>query len=97
MPARLRLIERFSAFGELLGRAIEAESSSNLRFSPAGRDWRYTMIMPDGSLFGTTNGDGSARVEFCVTCHRAAGDDRDHLFFLPQEYRRRFLGAPAGP
>ena len=66
-------------------------------FNPAGRDWRYTMIMPDGSLFGTTNGDGSARVEFCVTCHRAAGDDRDHLFFLPQEYRRRFLGAPAGP
>ncbi|MEX1205745.1 MAG: hypothetical protein WEB85_10895, partial [Dongiaceae bacterium] len=38
-------------------------------FNPAGRDWRYTMIMPDGSLFGTTNGDGSARVEFCATCH----------------------------
>ena len=66
-------------------------------FNPAGRDWRYTMIMPDGSLFGTTNGDGAARVEFCVTCHQAAGDKQDHLFFLPQEYRRRFLGAPADP
>ncbi len=60
-------------------------------FNPAGRDWRYTMIMPDGSLFGTTNGDGAARVEFCVTCHREAGDDRDHLFFLPKQHRRRFL------
>ena len=60
-------------------------------FRPDARDWRYTMIMPDGSLFGTTNGEGSARVEFCITCHRAAGDDQDHLFYIPEGHRARVL------
>jgi hypothetical protein len=60
-------------------------------FAPEGRDWRYTMIMPDGSLFGTTNGEGSERVAFCVSCHKTAGDAADHLFFVPEEYRRPFL------
>ena len=56
-------------------------------FNPTGRDWRYSMIMPDGSLFGTTGGEGAERVEFCMTCHRTAGEARDHLFFLPEEFR----------
>lgn len=60
-------------------------------FRPDSRDWRYTMIMPDGSLFGTTNGAGSARVEFCIRCHAEAGDDRDHLFYVPEEFRIRLL------
>jgi hypothetical protein len=60
-------------------------------FAPEGRDWRYTMIMPDGSLFGTTNGEGSERMMFCVRCHETAGDAADHLFFVPEEYRTPFL------
>ena len=60
-------------------------------FDPESRDWRYTMIMPDGSVFGTTKGEGSARVEFCAECHRAGGGEDDHLFFVPQTYRVRFL------
>jgi hypothetical protein len=60
-------------------------------FAPEGRDWRYTMIMPDGSLFGTTNGENGGRVAFCARCHRTAGDAADHLFFVPQAYRLRFL------
>ena len=60
-------------------------------FNPKGRDWRYTMIMPDGSLFGTTNGENSERVGYCMECHIAAGDDHDHLFFVPNQYRRHFL------
>ncbi len=60
-------------------------------FNLASRDWRYTMIMPDGSLFGTTSGEGSERVGFCVTCHKLAGDRNDHLFFIPERYRVRFL------
>jgi len=60
-------------------------------FSAATRDWRYTMIMPDGSLFGTTDGEGSERVEFCANCHATAGDESDHLFFVPERYRIRFL------
>ena len=60
-------------------------------FSAKTREWRYTMIMPDGSLFGATNGAGSERVEFCAICHATAGDSADHLFFVPERYRVRFL------
>ena len=56
-------------------------------FNPPSRDWRYTMIMPDGSLFGTTGGQGDERVTFCITCHAGAGDDQDHLFYVPEDYR----------
>ncbi|MEE8189942.1 MAG: hypothetical protein V3T80_12095 [Kiloniellales bacterium] len=62
-----------------------------LGFNPGSRDWRYTMYMPDGSLFGTTNGEGRERVEFCVQCHKLAGYGNDHLFFLPERYRVKFL------
>ena len=60
-------------------------------FSPDSRDWRYTMIMPDGSLFGRTKGEGSGRVEFCITCHKSAGAKNDHLFFVPKEQRVRIF------
>ncbi len=60
-------------------------------FDSASKDWRYTMIMPDGSLFGTSKGQGSEKVAFCVTCHRSAGDHDDHLFFVPQDYRMKVL------
>ncbi len=66
-------------------------------FNREGRDWRYTMIMPDGALFGTTNGEGSERVEFCVECHIAAGAERDHLFFIPEQHRTRFLNPQKSP
>lgn len=60
-------------------------------FSPRRRDWRYVMIMPDGSLFGMTGGEGDARVDFCSDCHALAGDGQDHLFHVPQNFRIRFL------
>lgn len=60
-------------------------------FNEASRDWRYTMIMPDGKLFGRTGGANSERVEFCVECHRDAGAENDDLFFLPEDYRKRYL------
>jgi hypothetical protein len=60
-------------------------------FSASTRDWRYTMIMPDGSLFGTTKGEGDEKVEFCATCHATADAAADHLFFVPEEYRVHFL------
>ncbi len=55
-------------------------------FNYVSGDWRYTMIMPDGSVFGETNGVDSARVEFCTSCHLAA-EKNDHLFFMPKKYR----------
>lgn len=50
-------------------------------------DWRYAMIMPDGSLAGITDGPGSANMQFCADCHIAVADGQDNLFFLPEEYR----------
>lgn len=59
-------------------------------FNPQGGDWRYSMIMPDGSLFGETNGVNSDGVAFCNGCH-AMRAGTDYLFFLPEEFRRRPL------
>jgi len=58
-------------------------------FNATSGNWRYTMIMPDGSLFGRTNGEGSKRVEFCITCHLSVAADNDHLFFVPEANRVR--------
>jgi hypothetical protein len=55
--------------------------------SPETRNWRYTMIMPDGSVWGTTGGDNAEKVAFCPACHNAA--EPDALFLLPEAYRAR--------
>ncbi len=60
----------------------------NKDFDSEGRDWRYSMIMPDGSYFGRTGGDAEEQVVFCRTCHEAAGDDNDYLFFVPKDFVR---------
>jgi hypothetical protein len=53
-------------------------------------DWRYAMIMPNGSVFGVTGGKGSANVEFCAECHATIADDQDSLFFLPEQMRAKY-------
>jgi len=58
-------------------------------FNPDSDDWRYTMIMPNGSVFGTTKGKGSQKVEFCAGCHMSVTPESDSLMFLPEEYRVR--------
>lgn len=55
-------------------------------FNTASGDWRYSMIMPDGSLFGETGGTNAKRVEFCIGCH-ATREAHDNLFFLPEAFR----------
>lgn len=61
-------------------------------FNPPSGDWKYVMIMPDGSFFGETNGEGSENVAFCIGCHAAVAD-QDHLFLIPKEYRAVSLSA----
>jgi hypothetical protein len=56
-------------------------------FNPESADWRYTMIMPDGSLLGTTNGTDSESVYFCVTCHAQTRAENDHMFYVPAPLR----------
>ncbi len=55
--------------------------------SPQTADWRYFMVIPDGSLFGDTTGDNSDFVLYCHECHAAVAD-RDYTFFVPEEYRK---------
>jgi hypothetical protein len=45
-------------------------------FNPTGGDWRFTLILPDGRLFGSTNAEDEYTVEFCQKCHIDAGADR---------------------
>lgn len=64
---------------EKMGQGWNAES----------RDWRYTMVMPDGAIAGRTGGPNAQAVEFCVGCHAAVADGQDSLFFIPEEFRVR--------
>jgi len=64
-------------------------------FDPGGGNWRYTMILPNGSVFGTTGGVHSERVVFCGSCHRSA-EENDYLFFLPREFRIEILTGQQG-
>ena len=59
-----------------------------LGFNYVSGDWRYTMIMPDGSVFGQTKGANSEGVKFCIACHLAA-EQNDRLHFMPQEVRAK--------
>ncbi len=54
--------------------------------SPETADWRYLMVMPDGSLFGDTMGSRASRVAYCHDCHAAVAD-RDYTFYVPEEFR----------
>lgn len=58
--------------------------------SPDTGDWRYQMIMPDGSFLGDSRGAGADKVAFCHGCHKAVKNN-DYLFYIPDGYRRRFL------
>ncbi len=56
-------------------------------FNKASGDWRYTMIMPNGAIAGTTNGKGSKTVAFCIGCHMSVMPEQDSVMLLPEEYR----------
>jgi len=57
-------------------------------WNPQSLDWKYSMIMADGSLWGETKGRNSSGMTFCFECHNAMGEETDGLLFLPEEYRR---------
>jgi len=57
-------------------------------FDAKSGDWRYSQIMPDGSILGISKGPGGENMEFCADCH-ARVTRQDHLFFLPQDYRAK--------
>jgi hypothetical protein len=56
-------------------------------FSKSTMNWKYSMILPNGSIFGVTGGKNSKGMKFCHECHGTA-EDEDALLFLPEEYRK---------
>jgi len=56
-------------------------------FNRDSGDWKYTMIMPNGSVFGETKGRNTAGMRFCFECHMAVDEDQDSMMLLPDEYR----------
>lgn len=55
-------------------------------FNYVSGDWRYTLVLPDGTVLGRTGGEGAGRVQHCISCHLAV-DHQDHLYFIPEPYR----------
>jgi hypothetical protein len=56
-------------------------------FNKTSRDWKYTMIMPDGKIFGVTGGKKAAAVKFCYECHNGVAPDQDSVMLVPEEFR----------
>ncbi len=54
--------------------------------NPKTADWRYIMIIPDGSVYGDTLGSEPDQVQYCHTCHKAKAKT-DYIFFVPEDYR----------
>jgi hypothetical protein len=58
-------------------------------FNKASLDWKYSMVMPDGKIFGVTGGTNSAAMTFCHECHNSVAPDQDAVMFLPEEFRMK--------
>ncbi len=53
--------------------------------SPETGNWRYVMILPEGSVFGDTTGGNPESMEFCHDCHQQV-EGTDFLFGIPSRY-----------
>jgi len=53
---------------------------------PETADWRYVMILPDGTTHGDTVGSKPRLVKYCHACH-AAKASKDFVFFVPEDYQ----------
>jgi hypothetical protein len=73
--------------GKVMAGPLFIMEKMNAGFYAASDDWRYTMVMPDGSVFGATKGRGAKKVEFCIGCHIAVAPEVDSMMFMPDEYR----------
>ena len=54
--------------------------------NPETGNWRYVMILPEGSLFGDTLGDNTEAMDFCHECHQQV-ENTDFLFGVPARYQ----------
>jgi len=59
----------------------------NKGYNKSSGDWKFTIIMPDGNVAGTTKGNG-LNMQFCVECHVSVTPELDYIMFLPEEFRK---------
>lgn len=74
--------------GEVVIGALSLMEKMEAGFNPDAGDWRYTLILPDGRVAGTTGGKGAGNVAFCSSCHATMNDTQDAMFFVPRAFRR---------
>lgn len=79
-----------SKSGETLPGPLFLMEKMEAGFNPESGDWRYSEILPDGSVLGATKGDNAGNVNYCAPCHAGAGKGRDHVFFPRKAFRRQF-------
>jgi len=73
--------------GKLYGGALFLMEKLAYGVSLKTSDWRYWMILPDGSLLGDTRGENPEAVKFCHTCHKIVAK-KDHLYFVPKSHQK---------
>jgi hypothetical protein len=62
---------------------------------PSRGDWRYVMLLPDGTVFGDSRDPDDDRMEFCHTCHAVVADT-DYLFQIPEAFQVTAPDTPSG-
>ncbi len=90
MPAGAVLVKNsftVTEEGEVFGAAMFIMEKLPAGRSPRTGDWRYVMIMPDGSYEGDSEGDNAEQVAYCHDCHAAVAR-HDFLFYVPKPYRK---------
>lgn len=80
---------RATADGDIAPGPIFVMEKMAAGFNYVSGDWRYSVVTPEGELWGATNGAGAERVEFCIGCHLAR-EATDHLYFPPPGLRVKF-------
>lgn len=71
------------ASGAVLPGALALMEKMPEGYDSKARDWRYVLILPDGSIFADSSGTNPGGTAYCLACHATAGDAVDHLFLLP--------------
>jgi hypothetical protein len=56
-------------------------------FAPSIGDWRYVMVLPDGTRYETTSTPQRDALAFCADCHLRKGRSSDSLIFPPPDQR----------
>jgi len=54
--------------------------------SPEFADWRYYMVLPDGSVFADSTGNSPDGAVYCHECHSVVAEE-DYVFFVLKKHR----------